>query len=464
MPIDGRPMTTAPEPLSARTGPDARQVFGLAWPMTIKAVFLHGSIVIDGWLVSSLGETSLAAMGVAAAIGGIVLGIIFAFSHAMQIRTAQASGTEDTVYLKSALASGLAISLSIGVLGVSALFTVGRPLVDAFAPSQMVAVQSWAYLSVFSAVILLESVGQCLSSYFNGRGRTRLPLYGYCLSVPVNITASIALIHGLWGMPAFGVAGAAMGSALGVAVQVAYFGARLWHLDRHLSTVERWRQGTLPRTAVSHLKFALPIAATFVSATLATHVCSLIYARMALNDFAAMTLIAPWNMVAGQISMQWTQATGIIVAQLLGQRTPEATLDRFLSAAWRGAFVAAAIVATVFIVLCLSVDTLYGDLTAETRATLFGFLPVLVLSTVPRATNAICGNTLRASGDTVYVMQLFLWSQWLFRVPATALAVLALGLPAFWVLSILLIEELLKFWPFHSRLWRGDWKRADVSG
>ncbi|MEM9341555.1 MAG: MATE family efflux transporter [Pseudomonadota bacterium] len=457
-------MTTLTDHTTTRPAPGARDVFVLAWPMTIKAIFLHGTIVIDGWLVSSLGETSLAAMGLAAAIGGMVLGVIFAFSHAMQIRTAQASGTEDPVYLKSTLASGLTISLTIGLLGIAALFVAGRPLIASFAPSAEVAALSWSYLAVFSLVMLFESVGQCLSSYFNGRGRTRLPLYGYCLSVPINIGASVILIHGLWGVPAFGVVGAAMGSALGVAVQVAFFAIRLWQLDAPLARVAGWRQTTFRPTVWRHLTFSLPIATTFVSATLATHVCTLIYAQMALNDFAAMTLIAPWNMVAGQIAMQWTQATGIIVAQLLGQRASEPTLDRFLSAAWRGAFVAAGVVATVFVVLCLSVDILYADLTADTRATLFGFLPILLMATVPRATNAICGNTLRASGDTIYVMMLFLWSQWLFRVPATALAVLVFELSAFWVLSVILIEEVLKFWPFHSRLWRGDWKRADVSG
>ncbi len=454
-------MTTPPAQPSPTPG--ARHVFALAWPMTIKAIFLHGTIVIDGWLVSSLGETSLAAMGLAAAIGGIVLGVIFAFANAMQIRTAQASGTADLVFLKSTLVAGLTISLVIGCLGIALLFLAGPPVIRALAPSQTVADQAWAYLAVFALVILFEAIGQCLSSYFNGRGRTRIPLYGYCLSVPINIGASVALIHGLWGLPALGVVGAACGSALAVAVQVLYFAAQLWKNDKGLWQVNGWRQSTLPRTLQRHLAFSLPIATTFVSASMSMHICMLIYARMALNDFAAMTLIAPWNMVAGQIAMQWTQATGIIVAQLLGQRAAEQTLDRFLSSAWRGAFVTAGIMAIVFLTLCLSVDTLYADLTPETRATLFGFLPILLLSTVPRTTNAICGNTLRASGDTIYVMKLFLWSQWAFRVPATALAVLVLGLPAFWVLSIILMEELIKFWPFHSRLWRGDWKRADVS-
>lgn len=447
----------------ADTAPKARDIFALAWPMTIKAVFLHGTIVIDGWLVSSLGEVSLAAMGLAAAIGGIALGVIFAFSHAMQIRTAQASGTSDPIFLKSALASGLAVSIAIGLFGILAILTAGGPVIDTFAPTAEVADQARAYLTVFTLVILFEAIGQCLSSYFNGCGRTRLPLYGYCLSVPINIAASVGLIHGLWGLPTLGVAGAAAGSAIAVAVQVAFFASQLWRLDKHLLDVSGWRNVTFRQTTQRHLTFALPIAATFVSATVATHVCTLIYAGMALNDFAAMTVIAPWNMVAGQIAMQWTQATGILVAQMLGRHASEAALDRFLSSAWRGAFVAAAIVALIFVALTLSVDRVYAGLTPETRATLFGFLPILVLSSFPRATNAICGNTLRASGDTIYVMHIFLWSQWLFRVPATALAVMVLGLPAFWVLAIILGEEIVKFWPFHSRLWKGDWKRADVT-
>ena len=60
-------------------------------------------------------------------------------------------------------------------------------------------------------------------------------------------------------------------------------------------------------------------------------------------------------------------------------------------------------------------------------------------------------------------MHIFVWSQWLFRVPATALAVLYLDIGAVWVLSLLLAEELLKFPVFHRRLYRGQWKRAEIA-
>ena len=443
--------------------PGAGDVFALAWPMTLRAIFLHGTVVIDGFLLSSLGEDALAAMGLAAALGGIMLGVIFAFSHAMQIRTAQAFGSGDPVFLKSVLGSGLTISVGMGVLGVVLIFFWGGTLIDALAPSVEVAAAAQTYLMIFTIVILGEAVGQCIASFFNGCSRTKLPLYGYLLSVPINVCSSIVLIHGYFGLPAFGVAGAALGSAIAIMVQTIFWTLLLLRNNGYLRHIAGWHHTTFLPSVKAHVRFALPIAATFVSATLSTHVCSLIYAKMSLNGFAAMTLIAPWNLLAGQVAMQWTQATGILVAQLLGQRTSEDVLDRFLSRAWTGAFFAAGIVAAIFLMMCLSLDWIYPNLEAETRAILFGFLPILLIIQFPRATNAICGNTLRASGDTVYVMHIFIWSQWAFRVPATALFVLYLDLSAFWILSLFLWEEVLKFPVFHRRLWRGDWKRSDVT-
>jgi len=456
-------MTAEARALPMPRTPGAREVLALAWPMTLKAVFLHGTVVIDGLLVSPLGESALAAMGLAAALGGMGLGVIFAFSHAMQIRTAQAYGGGDPVFLKSVLMSGLTISISIGVVSVVVINLAAGPLVTGLAPNQFVADEAQSYLAIFSIVILGEAVGQCLASYFNGCSQTKLPLYGYLISVPVNVLASLALIHGVGGVPAMGVVGAAIGSAIAISLQAALWIYVLARRHGHLRHVAGWHNGAFRPTLRRHLTFALPIAATFISATMATHVCSLIYANMMLNAFAAMTLIAPWNLLAGQVAMQWTQATGILVAQLHGKRASAAVLDAFLSRAWKGAFVAAGIVSIVFLVMCLSLDWTYPDLQPETRAILFGFLPILMIIQFPRATNAICGNTLRASGDTIYVMHVFVWSQWLFRVPATALFVLYFDLSAFWVLSLFLWEEALKFPAFHSRLWRGDWKQSDVT-
>ncbi|KUF12306.1 MATE family efflux transporter [Pseudoponticoccus marisrubri] len=442
--------------------PSVRAIFDLAWPLTLKAIMLHGIVVIDGYLVSSLGESAVAVLGLSASIAGLLLGLIVAFSNATQIRIAQAFGSADAVFLKSALLAGLVINVGVVLIGLALLAFFAGDVIDTLAHDAWIADEARRYLSVFALVVLAESVGHCLTSFFNGCGQTRLPALSYLVAVPVNVVASVVLIHGHFGAPQLGVVGAAWGSVLASVLQVGFLAVVLLWRRRDLLRVAGWRNGSFAASLRRHLVFALPIAATFGSATVALHVCGLIYADLPVNQFAAMTIIMPWVQVAGTFGMSWAQSTGIIVAQLLGRGTSGPDLDRFLAGAWRAAIVAAGVVAAFYAGICLSTPWIYAELHAETQRTLLSFLPILVLLPFPKGSNAICGNTLRAGGETVYVMHIFVWSQWLFRVPATALMVLYLELPVFWVFSLLLAEELVKFPPFHLRLLRGRWKRGGV--
>lgn len=442
--------------------PTNKAVFHIAWPLTLKAIMLHGIVVIDAILVSPLGEPALAAMGLATAVAGFVLGILLAFANATQIRVAQAYGTRDRMLLKSALVPGLVVSIGVALLGIGLIWTIGGPLLRTVGHAPLIVEQAWDYLAVFSIVLLGESIALGLSGYFNGCGDTRLPLYSYLLGVPVNVLSSLVLIHGFLGLPALGLVGAAIGSAIGVSLQAAFLAFALHRRERATLAAAGWRSGTFGATLGRYLSFALPIAATFGSATVAIHVCALIYAQLSVTEFAALTLVNPWVQVAGTVGMCWAQATGIVVAQLLGQHRSPQVLDAFLSRAWRIAFVAAGAVAALYLSVCLASPWIYPGLDPATRATLFSFLPVLLLLPFPKQSNAMCGNTLRAGGETIYVMHIFVWSQWLFRVPATALMVLVFDLSATWVFSLLLIEELVKFPAFHLRLFKGHWKRGEV--
>lgn len=60
------------------------------------------------------------------------------------------------------------------------------------------------------------------------------------------------------------------------------------------------------------------------------------------------------------------------------------------------------------------------------------------------------------------ILNIFIIAQWCFKVPVTAQLVLYFDVNAVWVLSLFLFEELVKFPMFHLRLFKGDWKRADV--
>ena len=439
-----------------------RNLFALAWPLGLKAIMLHGIIVIDAFLVAPLGEVALAAMGLAGTFAGVLLGVLFAFSNATQIRIAQAFGAGGVVTLKTSFFCGLLINLGSAVLGLVIVLLFGDQVINSLAHTPWIADQATAYLHVFLWVVLFEAVAQCLSSHFNGCGNTKLPFYSYGIAIPVNLGVSIVLIHGLYGFPELGVVGAAFGSTASSVARVCFLAWRFICDDGGILSAPGWSKDTFYRALCRHWAFSLPIAGTFISVSIGSQVCMLIYATMSVNDFAAMTLILPWIQTAGVFGMAWAQATGIAVAQLLGKGFDEASLDDFLSRAWRGAFIAAAFASVAYLTICLMSGQLYADLKPETTATLLIFLPILLILPFPKGSNAICGQTLRASGDTLHVMNIFIAAQWICKVPLTALFVLYLDLSVFWVFSLIFFEEVFKFPPFHLRLLKGDWKRTAV--
>jgi putative MATE family efflux protein len=419
---------------------------------------LHGIIVIDAYLVSRLGEPALSALGLAGSISAVLLGILFAFSNATQIRIAQAFGSKESVALKTGFYVGLLINLVATGLGLLVVWIVSDDIISSFAHSSWIADQAKRYLDIFMIVVVSEAIGQCLSSHFNGCGKTKVPFHSYLIALPLNVGASIVLIHGYFGLPELGLTGAALGSALGSFARVVFLSFQFYRIDHAFTGVAGWLHGAFSTALRRHLVFSLPIAGTFVSMTLANSACVLIYAKLSVNEFAAITLIIPWVHIVGMIGMSWSQSTGIILAQLLGGNHSGEELDIFLSRAWRMAFAAAGIVSMIYLSICLASGWLYKDLQPETKDVLFSFLPILLLLPFPKGSNAICGNTLRAGGDTVYVMNIFAGSSWLFKVPFTALFVMYLELPIFWVFSLFLFDELVKFSPFHLRLYKGVWK------
>ena len=225
---------------------------------------LHGIVVIDAYLVSSLGEAAVAVLGLSASIAGLLIGLIVAFSNATQIRIAQAFGSDDEVFLKSALLAGLTINVAVVLVGLAVLGLSAGAIIDGLAHDAWIATQARRYLTVFAVVILAEAIGQCLTGFFNGCGETRLPALSYVFAVRINIAASIILIHGLFGAPELGVVGAATASV--ITQSVSLVGVVLYILlivPQHQLFVRMWRADTQMLLRVFRL--GLPIGLTTLS-------------------------------------------------------------------------------------------------------------------------------------------------------------------------------------------------------
>lgn len=446
------------QPNMTNNSPGHQSVFKLAWPIALNAILLQCILIIDTVLVTPLGEESLAAMGLAASVGSIILGFLFAFSNGSQLLIAQAYGAENPVALKSGFWAGQTINWLAALTGISIIILAGETLLAAIAPTAAVAQQANAYLLIFSGVIAGVSVSQNITALFNATGNSKLPFYSNLLELPVNAGVSYALIYGLWGLPALGLSGAAWGSVIAVGTRTLFLTGCLFMTRQTFLLLAGWLKGSFTQTLKYHFKQSAPIAATFISMVLTMNVCMMLYARLGVNQFAALTLISPWVKVAGHISTAWGQATGIMVGQILGKNNRD-SLDDFVQRAWRFSFVISAVVAGLHGGMFFLFEVIYPELQQETLNALWSLMPVLLVIPFIRASNIMCGHVLRAGGEAPYAFKVHAYTQWLLTVPLTALFVLYFDLSVAWIYAIILLEEIVKSVPFHRRMWSGVWKR-----
>lgn len=441
-----------------KEAPGKKKIFGLAWPIAMNAILLQLILVIDTVLVTPLGEEALAAMGIAASIAGIILGLLFAFSNGTQLIIAQAFGAGNGLAVSEGFRSGRFVNAIISFIGILVIFTVSKTLITMIADSESIATMSYNYLKIFSLVTIGVAISQNITVYFNATGNSRIPFYANIVEIPVNIAVSLALIYGLIGLPELGLVGAAIGTAVAVSCRTLFLFA--FYVNQQTSKEKQNTINKLTKANIKyHLKYATPIAGTFVSSVIAMSICMLIYAKLGVNQFAALTLIAPWVKISGQLSTAWAQATSIIVGQLLGRKSWD-LVDDVISKAWRVSFYISIVIAFAYVTMFYLFRLIYPELQQETIDTLWKFVPILFVIAFIRTTNTFCGNVLRAGGDAKHVFKIHAYTQWLVIVPLSALFVLHWQVSAVWVFALTLVEEIIKSIPFHIRMLGGKWKKS----
>ena len=437
--------------------PGNRNIFSLAWPIAMNAILLQLILVIDTVLVTPLGEESLAAMGVAASVAGILVGLLMAFSNGTQLVIAQAFGAKSPLAVSLGFRSGIVINSLIACAGILFIFTFGRSLISLIAESETMVDMSYSYLKIFSVVVFGVSISQNITVFFNATGRSRVPMYANLIELPINVVVSMVLIYGMLGFTEMGLEGAAVGSAVAVSSRALFL---ILFYSKQKAKQVPFESSTLTASDVKdHVNYALPIAGTFISMILSTGVCMMIYAKLGVNEFAALVLIAPWIKVAGHLSTGWGQATGILTGQLLGNKDWK-LLDGFVSKSWRASFVVSLVMSIAYISMFFLFEAIYPELKEETLNALWMFAPILAVTPFIRTSNTICGHVLRAGGDAKYVFKVHALTQWFITVPLSALFVLYWELPVVWVFALTLLEEVIKAVPFHLRMYSGSWKRS----
>jgi putative MATE family efflux protein len=211
-------------------GPLLPAVWRIAWPTMLNNVIGGIQGIIDHVMVGQyVGFTGNAAIGVAWQIFLVVIVFITSLFTGMSVLVARFSGAGDsekvdrTVY--QAFLTALGISLGIfAPLG----WILSPTLLDLVNAAPEVQAEALPYLRImflFSAGMMIFFM---LGGALRSAGDARTPLVLGVVVTVLNLVFNVILIRGLGPIPAFGTAGAAMGTVLASGIAGAYALYKLW--------------------------------------------------------------------------------------------------------------------------------------------------------------------------------------------------------------------------------------------
>lgn len=435
-------------------------IFRLGFPIALQSTALALMGLVNSLMVSDLGETSLAAVGIGARWLTYISLLIFALSSGGQILLAQYVGAGDNDrFRKTALMSAYHIFFVSILIGTGFILFPGL-VISAFTSSPEIATEAFVYIQFMGGVIFLTGLSVAIDTIFRSLGKTRVPLYAYLIEFLVNITLNYLLIFGNFGFPEMGVTGAAVASFTARSLRIVALMTILYCEERiNLFSTRSLRCAFDRRLINKFYPVAWPLVASSLIWTSGGFTMHLVFGHLGDRELAVMSLITPFELVALAFISGVCCGTSICIGHALGADKTDLARSLARSAGFLSLVVgsgAAIVFTSIAYYYVLNQEA--WDL--ETQSMIAAALPILGLSIIARTiTSTQLHGILKSGGDVKFCLYVDVICQWGIAIPSVIYFGIYLGYDLVTVYFIVQIEELLKIIPCQIRIHSNKWAR-----
>jgi putative MATE family efflux protein len=458
-------MATAPSTTkfdrSIVEGPIGAAVWRLAWPTVLQNIIGGLQGVVDHAMVGHyVGFAGNAAVGVSFQIFLVVMVFISSLFTGMGVLVARYTGAGDGKAVQHAASQAflMAVVLSVGVLAPIG-WALAPTLLGLVNATEAVRTEALPYLRIMFVCSLPMMLFFMLGGALRSAGDARTPLkLGVALTV-LNLLLNPILIRGLGPIPAFGTAGAAMGTVTAGAIVSLFATSQLftgrWVIDfRGVRWAPDWE------VIRALFRFGLPaglqgIAMNVAGVLLLRFIGSLAESAEAQAAFAIgyteLFSLVTWT------SVGLMGAAAAVAGQNLGAGHPERS-ERAVRVAAQYGFSIAVVVGAMFLAIPTVLLGVFGveePAVQRLGAQLLAFLAVSGLFITVALTFT---GGLQGTGDTRSPLYISLVSQ--FALPIGSLAVIQSMRPLqptdVWTVIVLghALRCVLSVWRFRQGKWR----------
>ena len=186
----------------------------LAIPVSLQGLITFLVNFADNLMVNSLGDAAVSGVYMGNQIHTLIQMFTSGIGGAIVILSAQYWGKQDTERIRSLVAIGLRISVTVGLCFTAVCLLVPEPIIRFFTEDPAVIAEGVTYLRIVCFSYAFFCVTQALISAMRSVEVARIGMWVSLISLFVNIGLNYVLIFGKLGFPAMGVKGAALATVL----------------------------------------------------------------------------------------------------------------------------------------------------------------------------------------------------------------------------------------------------------
>ena len=339
-------------------------VWKVAWPTMLTNIIGGLQGIIDHILVGHfVGYAGNAAIGVAWQIFMIVIIFITSLFTGMSVLVARfaGAGKEEKVDRTVYQAFLTAIGISLGIMAPAG-YLLSPALLDLVNAAPAVKAEALPFLRIMFLFSTGMMIFFMLSGALRSAGDARTPMVLGIASTLLNILLNVVFIRGLGPIPAYGTAGAAMGTSIAFGLVALYALWKLWHggwvvsFPRHRGFAPDWK------IIRALFRFGLPTGIQGIAMNVGGVFMLAFIGSLAQSAAAQAAFAVSYSQLFSLIT--WTSvglmgAAAAVAGQNLGARSPDRAEEAVHIAA-RFAFAGATFVGVFFLLFPRQLLAVFG--------------------------------------------------------------------------------------------------------
>ena len=428
----------------------------LAIPIILQNLVFSSLNLVDGVMIGQLGESAVAAVGVANQVFFLVSLLFFGIGSGSAIFAAQYWGQKDTERIQSVLGLSLLMSISGALIFslVAILFPV--QVISIYSKDPAVISQGSTYLQIVAFSYVITAITNNFGFILRSTENVKLPLLTSLVALSLNTVMNYGLVLGNFGLPSLGVKGAAIATIISRLIEVIFLLVLIYRKKLPVAAKLRSLLNFKILPIIKFFNTTLPVIATEIVWSFGITTYNVVYARIGTESIAAVNIAGTLDKIIFVVFIGLGHACAIMIGNQIGAEQNELATSYAKKYLVFGA-IGAAIFGLIMYIFAIPMLSFYkvSDVTINYTTKL---IRLMALTLPVRSLNLILLiGVLRSGGDTRAAFFIDAGSVWVIGVPMALIGAFVLDLPINLVYLMVLAEEVIKLilglYRFYSQRW-----------